>query len=373
MLSKTCLLTFALSAAATVLPGTAEAKDCFILIHGHTKSGDPSQDPIGADVAGTNASGYNYWRTANGDFISNVTQNGAENHGVIRWNASEDHKAYWQADVLASVVAQMLSITAGNGDYYTHPGQCSASDRFVVVAHSQGAQVMAYINANAYPGAPFYNKGIVTADGATLTATTLLSATTVPLPFDAAMSKVSSVVTLGGAINGTQGMDIVCSNGPQAPLAKQILGAGCTPSLRTLAQYNPSAYSGTTMLKPTFHFGGTASFAMPLTASSAFLGGEDDGTVNLASQMNCAGSPTRDLESDLREYTFGVLVKFTCNNANKRHANTFNVGTFDQDHESERGVKTGTVAQDTGAASALNCGIGLDMSRAIPSCVSAGI
>jgi hypothetical protein len=241
-----------------------------------------------------------------------------------------------------------------------------------VIAHSQGAQVMTYINANAYPGARFYNKGIVTADGTTLTAATLASAPTQPLPLDAAMSKITALLTIGGAINGTQGMDIVCSNGVNAALAQQVVGAGCTPSLQTLAQYNPSTNSGTKMLKPTYHLGGTASFAMPLTASSVLLGGEDDGTVNLASQMNCAGSPTRDLESDLREYAFGVAITFTCSNANKRHSNTFNVATFDQNHESERGVKTGTVAHDSGAADALTCGANLDMSRAIPSCIAAG-
>ncbi|MFT3927732.1 MAG: hypothetical protein QM778_34715 [Myxococcales bacterium] len=375
MLFKTSLLALGLCAAASALPQSAAAKDCFILVHGHTRAADTTQDPIGVDPNAPNsvAYGYNYWRTTNGDFIQSVTQNGLANHGVIRWNAYDGpHKAYWQADVVASVVAQLISITSGQGDYYSHAGQCSASDRFYVVAHSQGAQVMTYINANAYPGARFYNKGLVTADGATITASTLAGAATTALPLDTAMSKITALITIGGAINGTQGMDIVCTNGASKALAEQVVGAGCTPSLQTLAQYNPSANSGSKMLKPTYHFGGTASFAMPLTASSALLGGEDDGTVNLASQMNCAGSPTRDLESDLREYAFGVAVTFSCNNLNKRHSNTFNVGTFDQDHESERGVKTGTVAQDTGAADALNCGTNLDMSRAIPKCVASG-
>ena len=372
MVWKTSLFALGLTAAAAFVPENAAAKDCFILVHGHS-SNDYSQDPIPADPAGSNAGGYNYWRTDEGDFIRSVTQNGAANHGVVRWNSSDaNHKAYWQSDVLASVLAQILSITAGTGDYYTHAGQCSATDRFVVIAHSQGAQVMTYINANAYAGARFYNKGIVTADGATLSATTLASATTVPLPFDVVMSKISALITIGGAINGTQGMDIVCSGGAVGALAQALIGSGCTPSLQTLAQYNPSSNSGTTMLRPTFHLGGTGSFPMPLTASSALLGGEDDGTVNLASQMNCAGSPTRDLESDLREYSFGVFATFTCSNANKRHSNTFNVGTFDQDHQSERGYKAGNVAHDTGAADALSCGANMDMSRAIPSCMAAG-
>ncbi len=350
---KLSCLTIAFGLAASALtPNLAEAADCFILVHGN------KADNLYADRAKALA----YW-TADGDFTQAITggATGAGHYAIVGWNSSTSMAIpFWHPDAAGQVASQIVAIEAGQGDGISHTRQCTAGDNFYVVAHSQGAQVMTYINGNAKATDPNANAVINAID-----VSTTAGAVRSYAPFSSAMSKVTAVITVGGAINGTQGMDNVCNGGLDAALLA-VMGKTCVKSLQTYSQYNPSSFTGSSMYRPMYSLGGHGTTPISL----AVLSGEDDGVVNLASQMNCTGSPSRDLEKDLKEWWFGVAVTFTCNSANKRHANNFNLASVNITHNAEVGAASGTFSHEMNAAGVLNCGNGKNVPNTIAACLS---
>ena len=341
-------------ASAAVLPQAARAKDCFILVHGHT-------DVDATEPGSTKA--FDYWKR---DFIKNLTSNFVANYGVVKWDASDaSANAFWEPVASKVVAQQILQIASGLGDSFPgHEHQCESGDRAFVVAHSQGAQVLTYIDGNAYQGAPYYNASIV-AD----TQSQIASATLEAAPFSEAMAKVTAIFSLGGAINGTEGMDEYCQ------LASSSTFSGvfkrCIPSLQTYAQFNPRTYTGSTLLKPMYALGGWSHLDGVMGATSMTLDGQDDGVVNLASQMNCAGSPQRDLEEDLTERGMWNDIKFRCNRYNKRHtSNSFNLASIDLNHEEERDSTGASFPHASNGQDVLTCGGNKDMAGTIASCIS---
>lgn len=345
---KLPFLAFALTIPA-FLPSEAQAADCFILVHGN-QSGNAATDPSVA---------LNYW-TSDGNFAEAVT-GGTANYGIVSWNSSNSNAIpFWHPDAAGSVANQLVKIEGGQGDGYSHARQCAAGDKFYVVAHSQGAQVMTYINGNAKASDPNSNTVIAAKD-----LNQVSTAQRSYAPFSVAMAPVVSVISVGGAINGTEGMDDVCNGGLDAALLS-LVGKTCVPSLQTYTQYNASSFTGPGLYRPMYSLGGYGTTPISLTT----LTGEDDGVVNLASQMNCAGSPQRDLENDLKEWSYGMWVSFTCNSANKRHTNNFNLASINITHNKEVTAPTGDWTHKMNAAGVLACGDKKNVPATIRACLT---
>jgi len=388
--------TLALAAGLAIpalAPNVAEAADCFILVHGNK----------GENLYANPAEAVKYWSELNGastptNFINVVTA-GTAHYGIVRWNSTTStFIPFWHDEAAGEVARQIEKIQlnktvngSGNataapgqlvGDGFAHDRQCVVGDKFYVIAHSQGAQVMTYINGNSKSTDPNFNKSHIAFD-ATRDARDLtpvkdakgnivsykLYSNTKSAPFSSIMTKVTAVITIGGAINGTEGMDDVCNGGLDATLLS-LVGKTCVPSLQTYARYNPSSFTGPSMLRPTYNLGGYGDTPISYTT----LTGEDDGVVNLASQMNCVGDPTRDLENDLKEWWYGVTVHFTCNGANKRHSNSFNLATINITHNAEVTAAIPTFGSswthNMKAASVLNCGDGKNVPETIRACLT---
>ena len=343
------------------------ASDCFILVHGHSHDGSIKQNA------------WDYWYQTDMDYldgrvprdlIADLT-GGISHFGIVGYNALDGQGAYWDPRVAGSVAEQIIAISNGEGDSLSHDRQCRSDDDIYVVAHSRGAQVMAYIAGNADPSDPYYNTTISAAfsqatmqgshkhcdyaissefttcyyqqvDTGNMENAFSLDSLQQKGRFDEAMSRVIAIFSLSGAINGTQGVDRLC-NGTW--LDKALLGlmygdrqCADVASLQTLAIYNPSTYTGASLRTPMFLLGGTGSFPFPLSLTSTKLNGEDDGFVNLASQMNCAGSAKRELEANLSEYRYWRRY-FTCDNQHKRHVqSTYNLLITNDDHDSSRNM-----------------------------------
>jgi len=356
---KSTILAIGLAAGA-LAPSVAEAADCFILVHGYKSADDLSNK----------TKALQYW-TTNGDFTTAVTS-GTANYAIVGWNSRDF--PFWHPNGAGAVASQINAIQTGLGDAAPsasapHARQCKATDKFYVVAHSQGAQVLTYINGNAKASDPNLNTVVNTTDVNTLIRAmdprNAEYALRQSAPFATIMGKVTSVITVGGAINGTEGMDYICNGGLDAAVAAAV-GKTCVKSLQTFTQYNPSSYTGPSMYRPVYALGGYGTTPISLTT----LTGEDDGVVNLASQMNCTGSPFRDLENDFKEWAYGIAVTFTCNSANKRHSNHFNLASVNITHNAEVTNPSGTWTHNMSAAGALNCGNGKNVPNTIAACLS---
>ncbi len=334
-------------AAATALPSAAQAKDCYVLVHGNMST-NAAENP--ADV-------LPYW-TKYGDFAGRITNKGAANYAIVKWNAKNaDAVAYWEPAAAGAVLIQLLTIQSGGGDGLSHAYQCTASDRFFVVAHSQGAQIMTFINGNAYATAPYYNTVINEREPTSFDDSDLIR----DMPFDQAMAKVTAVFTIGGAINGTQGMDRACAGGAATELLA-LFGNFCVRSMTTPAIYNPRSNTGDKLLRPMYSLGGYRSYFY----TELLLNGEDDGIINLRSQMNCQGSATESIDKYLKSGSF------TCDSSHKRHStNSFNLASIFINHDYERGASTGSFSRATSASAGLmSCGGSSDMAGTIRACLS---
>jgi hypothetical protein len=118
------------------------------------------------------------------------------------------------------------------------------------------------------------------------------------------------------------------------------------------------------MFRPTYAIGGHGT-----TLLSGTLTGEDDGIVNLASQMNCAGSPKQNLWEDLRVRS-GFSVTFACDNANKRHANHYNLASIEVAHNAAVTAPGGYWSHAMNGASVLSCGDWWDVPGTIAQCIA---
>jgi hypothetical protein len=350
-----CTLAIVLGSAAP-----AFASNCFILVHGNMKT-----DSSDMSSKANRDALWQYWNQT-GSFPDVVTQKTAH-YAMVGWDSKNaDGYPYWHSRAAGSVAQQILSITNGGGDIFTgteyaHPRQCQTGDKFYLIAHSQGAQVVTYMNGNAYAGAPNLDTAIDAMD-----LNQLASAPRVSAPFSTALARIAVIFTLGGAINGTEGMDEVCGNVAAAAIVAVFDGKYCETSLQTYDAYNPSSFTGSTLYRPMYAFGGTAT-----TYTSALLTGEDDGTVNLASQMNCAGSAKSDMYSDLTLKDCFYNTTFRCNRYNKRHvSNSFNLASVDIEHTNEALAPSGTFSHNMAAMDVLPCGDTMNAPNTIAACLS---
>jgi hypothetical protein len=356
---STCALSCALLFGSTQ---ASAADNCYIMVHGHGTQGNVGNNALDA------------WRTShfsqyNGsNFMDDLLRSG-DNYAIVGYDSTDSSGyPYWRDETAGEIARQIISIKQGNGDGISHPEagtQCSAGDNFWVVSHSQGAQQMMYIAGNAISGSPHYN-----------TAYTASGAKTVS--FNSAMSGILGVFTLGGAITGTEGADRVC-NGSWLDSAINALfvGKDCNDSvkwLQTNDSYAVRNYIGSNLAAPFYVMGGYKGFPGFEGASSAMLNGEDDGYINLASQMSCSGSGKRNLWNDLKTYKtfFGIAYgspTYTCSNSNKGTPRTYNMASVDTDHDAERNGGISSPGY-TSIPNGLTCGNGRNMAGRIDSCTA---
>ncbi|WP_444941000.1 hypothetical protein ACJJI3_22640 [Microbulbifer sp. ZKSA004] len=393
---------FSLLLAGLLGSASASADNCYILVHGHGTEGHIKQR--------TNSQGnleqpaLDYWSEAyfdeyaGSDFIEQLRVNGG-NYGVVGYNSTDEGEMpYWHDGTAGEIARQIIAIRNGEGDDYEHENQCAADDTFYVIAHSQGATQMMYLAGNAVPGSPYYNRAYNQLDSNTVTETSkvctgswfwkscktktetvnvagLNDSYAVEVDFDTAISGIAAIFTTGGAITGTEGVDRLCNGSWIEDLINDwFIGRECAAVryLQTNDVYAVRNYVGTNLAAPVYTIGGYAGFPGIESASSLLLGGEDDGYINLASQMNCSGSAKRNLWSNLKEYktflgiAYGSAI-FSCDNDNKGTARSYNLASIYTDHDAQR--NGGIMAPDyTGIPDGLNCGAGKNTAGRIAAC-----
>ncbi len=347
--------------SSTLMSNTAMADNCYIMVHGH-------------GTQGTNkAEARDSWRTSHfsqysgSDFLSYLL-GPTDNYAIVGYDSTDESGyPYWRDETAGEIARQMVSIKQGNGDGLVHDEpntQCSASDDFYVVSHSQGAQQMIFMAGNAVSGSPYYNTAF-TASGSAKS-----------VPYNQAFQGVLGIFTMGGAMGGTEGADRVCNgNWLDALINMAFLGKDCNPSvewLQTNDSYLARNYIGSNLAAPVYAMGGYKSFPGIEGASAGFLTGEDDGYINLASQMGCAGSPKRNLWDDLNQYKtfFGIAYgspTFRCNNNNKGTPRTYNMASVYTDHDAERNGGISSPSY-TNIEHGMSCGNGKNMAGRVASC-----
>ncbi len=356
----------ALSLGMLTGAGQAAADNCYIMVHGHGTQGNVKN--------GTNQPALDYWRSANfsqyqgSSFFSDLLS-GGDNYAIVGYDSTDGSGyPYWRNETAGEIARQIISIKQGNGDGYIHPEsgtQCSASDDFWVVSHSQGSQQMMFISGNAISGSPYYN-------------TAFTSSGSVSVDYSGAMNGVLGIFTLGGAITGTEGADRVCNgNWLDSLINMAFLGKDCNDSvkwLQTNDSYAVRNYIGSNLAAPVYVMGGYKGFPGFEGGTSAFLNGEDDGYINLASQMSCSGSGKRNLWSDLNTYKTFLGIKYgsptyRCNNSNKGTPRTYNMASVDTDHDAERNAGIGSPGY-TSIQNGLSCGNGKNMAGRIDACTA---
>ena len=366
MKTLTRTLLFSASMVTSMLVSTAaSASNCYIMVHGHGVDGD---NPTSSSQPALDSWQESHFSEYNGDsFFDSLLEND-DNYAVIGYDSTDGSGyPYWRDETAGEIARQMVAVKQGNGDGYNHPQsntQCSASDDFWVVSHSQGAQQMVFMSGNAISGSPYFNTAFNSAGSA------------VSVPYDDAFEDVLGIFTLGGAIGGTEGSDRVC-NGSWLDSLLNVLfvGKDCNDSVKWL-QTNDSYLArnliGTNLAAPVYVMGGYSGFPGFEGASSGLLTGEDDGYINLASQGGCSGSPKRNLWSDFKKYKtfFGIAygsATYKCDNNNKGTPRTYNMASVYEDHDSER--NGGKSSPDyTDIPDGLSCGNGKNMAARIKTC-----
>lgn len=356
----------ALAAGLTFGSSQVMADNCYIMVHGHGTQGNVK--------AGSNQPALDYWSSYNfseyagSNFINELIGGSSDNYAIVGYDSTDESGyPYWRNETAGEIARQIISIRQGNGDGFNHPEantQCSANDTFWVVSHSQGAQQMMFLAGNAISGSPNYNRAYTNSGAVTV-------------DYASAINGIAGIFTMGGAITGTEGADRVCNgNLLDALINLTILGQDCNPSvqwLQTNDSYAVRNYIGSNLAAPVYVMGGYKGFPGLEGASSGLLAGEDDGYINLASQMSCAGSGKRSIESDLNSYRkfFGISYgspTFRCNNANKGTPRTYNMASVYTDHDAERNA--GISSPDyTNIENGITCGNGRNMAGRINSCL----
>ncbi len=352
-------------AASLLFAGSAMANNCYIMVHGHGSQGNV--------IDGTNQPALDSWRTAHfdqyegSDFFDHLLSP-TDNYAVVGYDSTDEAGyPYWRNETAGEIARQMVTIKQGNGDGYTHPHantQCASDDDFYVVSHSQGALQMVFMSGNAVAGSPYYNTAFDAAGNS------------VNVPYEEAFKDILAIMTLGGAMSGTEGADRLCNgNWLDSLINASFLGKDCNASVQWM-QTNDSFLArnliGSNLAAPIYAMGGYKSFPGIQGASAGFLTGEDDGYINLASQMGCAGSAKRNLNKDLNEYKtfwgieYGSPI-FKCNSSNKGTPRTFSMASVYSDHDSER--NGGITAPDFAEVDeGLTCGDGKNMAGRINAC-----
>lgn len=312
----------------------AQGKSCFIMVHGHNAQ-DASTPFLNAGAnAIPTAAAMSYWSTSNfgsisTSFLKDVTNNYADNYFIVGYRSLNP---YYHPDAAGEVTRQIIRAKSGVGDGMSHANQCASNDVFVVVAHSMGGPVMRYIDGNAVAGSPNYN--------------TVYGATAQTANFSGAMAGVASIQTVGGAMRGTEGANRVCNPSLFDAFVNALAGAfgsgfSCDPgtqSLQTGSAWEAASFDYTTHAVWAYNVGGYAMFPGASSATSGLLTGDDDGFINMASQMECNKGPIIYLDYDLKEYDSWYIwsTGYICNNSSKIFNKSKNFVNIDEDHDGQR-------------------------------------
>ncbi|MCO1335395.1 hypothetical protein MO867_13740 [Microbulbifer sp. OS29] len=390
--------------AAMIGAPSAVAENCYILVHGHGVEGHITSVSDNGNLV---QPALDYWSDAvfdeysNSDFIEQLLVDGG-NYGVVGYNSTDEGEyPYWHDETAGEIARQIVEVRAGQGDRFEHSNQCSSDDIFWIIAHSQGAAQMMYIAGNAVEGSPYYNRAYNQLDSnieiqeVEKCSTTWYGSKTcktvekevrvaglsenysVSVDFDAAINGVAAIFTTGGAITGTEGVDRICNGSWYDDLVNSLfLGRECSAVryMQTNDVYTVRNYVGTNLGAPVYTIGGYAGFPGVESATSMLLNGEDDGYINLASQMNCSGSAKRNLWSNLKEYEtlFGVAygsAVFSCDNDSKGTARSYNLASIYTDHDAQRNGGIFSPAYDS-IPDGLDCGSGKNSAGRISACTN---
>lgn len=276
-----------------IFAGPAAANPCLIFVHGKQTNSNTYTNFTEA---------RNYWKNGSNDFIKTATKNFAASYYVVGYNGS---KAYWESQAAGEVSNEIVAAT--NGVVDGGGNKCAKTyaqgGTFWVIAHSMGGTVMDYILGNNDSSDPNYN-----ANG----------------PYNTVATRVSLVVTTGGAHRGSEAADAVCgqSSGGCNFMAWWISSCD-TPSwwLRTTDDVQVRAFSNAPA-KNVYLSGGYEAIFGP----SACLSGEDDGIVQYASIFACNGSGTASYNNSN-----------VCNNSYKQEVSGFfNLDGSHENHGDER-------------------------------------
>jgi hypothetical protein len=280
-------------AAVVLSASVARAQPCLIFVHG-------KQTDTNTFTSYTAA--RNYWVNGSHDAVKTATKNFAASYYVVGYNGTQP---WWGAQSAGEVANEIVNATNGGADGGGHA--CARTwaqgGTFWVIAHSMGGPIMDYILGNNDPSDPNFN-----AVG----------------PFDQVASRISIVVTLGGAHRGSQGADAVCGNNNIFCNFIALFIQSCDSAtywLRSSDDVNVKTYANAPARNVYLTSGYEAIFG-----ASACLAGEDDGIVQHASSFACNGSATTGYDNSN-----------VCGNASKQESSGFfNLDSGHENHSDER-------------------------------------
>ena len=258
-----CLMQAVGGLALATAAFSAQAAPCLIFVHG-------KQTNTGTYTSYTNA--RNYWVNGSADFVRTATKSFATSYYVVGYNGT---KPYWDAQSAGEVANEIVNATNGVADGGGH--KCATTyasgGTFWVVAHSMGGAVMDYIMGNNDSSDPNYNS---------------------VGPFSTVATRLSMIITTGGAHRGSEGADAACSqsSGFCNWAASWIQDCdNATYWLRSADDVQVKTYSNPSP-KTIYLTGGYEAMA-----SSGCLTGEDDGVVQYASIFACSGSASASYDN----------------------------------------------------------------------------
>ncbi len=283
-----------MAAAFTLAAGSLEAAPCLIFVHG--KQTD-------TNTFTSYSAARNYWVDGSRDFVRTATKNFATSYYVVGYNGTDP---YWGSGAAGHVAQEIVNATNRGPDGGGNRCALSFSQggTFWVIAHSMGGTVMDFVLGNNDSSDPNYNFG-----GA---------------PFSTVASRISLVITTGGAHRGSEGADAVCgqSSGGCNFLASFIQDCDtATWWLRSASDVQVSLYSNAPARNVYLTGGYEAIFG-----ASACLSGEDDGVVQYASIFACGGSAGASYNNSN-----------VCGNSSKQETFGFvNLDASHENHDDER-------------------------------------
>lgn len=274
--------------------GPACAAPCLIFVHGkQTDTGTYTRY----------ATARNYWVSGSRDFIREATKQFATSYYVVGYNGM---RPYFDAQAAGEVANEIVNATNGGADGGGR--RCATTyaggGTFWVVAHSMGGTVMDFILGNDDASDPNYNYG-----GA---------------PYGTVASRLSLVITAGGAHRGSEAADAVCGGSSWGCNFMAWWVASCddpTWWLRSADDVQVRTYSSAPA-RNVYLTGGYEAIFGP----SACLSGEDDGIVQYASIFACNGSAST-----------GYNNSNACGNGYKQETSGFrNLDGSHENHDDER-------------------------------------
>ncbi|RMH21975.1 MAG: hypothetical protein D6696_04520 [Acidobacteria bacterium] len=286
------IASLALAALAAFAP-SALAQPCLIFVHG-------KQTDTGTFTNWNNA--RNYWVKGSNDFVRTATKNFQASFYVVGYNGTNP---YWGSQAAGEVANEIVNATNGGAD--GGGNRCATTwaqgGSFWVIAHSMGGTVMDFILGNNDPSDPNFNF-----NG----------------PYDQVASRISLVITTGGAHRGSEGADAVCGDGSFLCNFIASFIQDCDTAtfwLRSDDGVQVKTFSNAPAKNVWMTGGYEAIFG-----ASACLSGEDDGVVQYASQFACGGSATASYNNSN-----------VCGNSFKQESSGFrNLDGAHENHDDER-------------------------------------